>query len=456
MRLAAAAIGAEEITLVLGAGCSRAAPTNLPTSRELSLEVFNALVAANVITAEACVNPSDLSCVADAVWEATGSQGAVVQVMGHARFRNAATNVGYNCAAALLLEGVIGTVVTLNYDLAMSNALSPLNAGDRVAVLKAPEESNRAKPRTIVYLHRNIECADNDLIMRTEQLTAGWRERWEEVAALGAITAPVSIFVGLGTPTPVLTATVDRIRRTLTSAEVFLVGLRPLEENDFAAALGIDGDHFVQADWNTFMWKLAQLTLARHRELIADAAERIAEENATALPDAGPTFDRLSLQGLDGAGMARGRWLYQRMEYVPLTSETDVELVADLLAGVAQLEAVTGSEAANRSHGIVEFRRNNTVVGRLVLASGRGSRTVEAVATRVRQSFATELVAEAQPTMLLLGGAMPNAVAPTPPIEIVDLPEQDDITAATPSPASITLEQLRADPQSVVDTWLVA
>ena len=290
-------MGDAQITLVLGAGCSKAAPTGLPNSEELSLELFASLVGSGDIDAGDVVKPENLSAVADAVWNRAGAQRPLYLAMDPARFRNATPNPGYRCAVALMLEGVVGTIVTLNFDLALSNTVAPLNVGGEIAVLKAPEDSGLAKPRTIVYLHRNIECTADELILRTAQLTEDWKRNWEGIAALAAISAPVSVFIGLGSPTPVLSASVDRIKQTLMDAEVFLVGRRARTANDFAAVLGIDDDHYVQLDWNRFMAQLIVHTLRKHKEKLVLAATRSAEENGIPLVDLGPTVDRLAAGG---------------------------------------------------------------------------------------------------------------------------------------------------------------
>jgi prevent-host-death family protein len=94
--------------------------------------------------------------------------------------------------------------------------------------------------------------------------------------------------------------------------------------------------------------------------------------------------------------------------------------------------------------------------GCLVLASGHGTRSVEAVVALVRRSLDAEVATEARPALFFLGGAMPSPVPPTPPAEIVDAPAEEDIAGGMVPPRIVTLERFRADPQVIPRTWLAA
>lgn len=65
---AVASPGGGKIALVLGAGCSVEAPTNIPISRVCSTEIHHRLIADGVLQNGDCVDPEDLSAVADAVF----------------------------------------------------------------------------------------------------------------------------------------------------------------------------------------------------------------------------------------------------------------------------------------------------------------------------------------------------------------------------------------------------
>jgi hypothetical protein len=148
--------GGGGVVLVVGAGASFEAPTSLPLSRACAVEAHRRLVADGVLADGSCADPEDLSCVADTVVEVTGSQAALVERMPISRFRLAEANEGYLLAACLLREGAVGCVMTLNFDLGMSMALTKLGAQDDVGVICGPEEHQRLRLVNLIYLHRNV------------------------------------------------------------------------------------------------------------------------------------------------------------------------------------------------------------------------------------------------------------------------------------------------------------
>ena len=66
----------------------------------------------------------DLSAVADAVVQTTGSQRELIDRFPAGEFRLAKPNEGYLIMAALLLEGAVANALTLNFDLAARTALA--------------------------------------------------------------------------------------------------------------------------------------------------------------------------------------------------------------------------------------------------------------------------------------------------------------------------------------------
>src|SRR6185436_7441805 len=145
---AISAPGGGRVALVVGAGCSIEAPTGIPAARHCSGEIHRRLVADGVLQDGECDDPEDLSHVADAVHHKTGAQGPVVQrLCERYPLKLACPNEGHLIAAAMLSEGVIGAIVTLNFDLALSNALSQLGV-DTVGIIECTEDLG-TKQRTI-------------------------------------------------------------------------------------------------------------------------------------------------------------------------------------------------------------------------------------------------------------------------------------------------------------------
>jgi hypothetical protein len=76
---AISAQGGGKIALVLGAGCSAEAPTNIPVAKKLAMEVYRRLLADGVLQVGECLDPNDLSVVADSVFAKKGSQQDIVE-----------------------------------------------------------------------------------------------------------------------------------------------------------------------------------------------------------------------------------------------------------------------------------------------------------------------------------------------------------------------------------------
>ncbi len=168
------AITAEEggkVALVIGAGCSLEPPTDLPLSRGLSEQAHGRLVADNILKPGECVNPSDLSSLADAVFDKTSHQDALVARFPLTRLRNAAPNDGYLLAVALLREHAIHDLLTLNFDLAVRHALGEMNAGADVSVVRGPEAGDVGLVN-VVYLHRDADAPPDEWILRTLQIVS--------------------------------------------------------------------------------------------------------------------------------------------------------------------------------------------------------------------------------------------------------------------------------------------
>ncbi len=229
------------VVLIIGAGSSLEQPTCLPLARECSREAHRKLVADGILSNGDCGDPDDLSVVADTVKAKTGGQAQLVRRLPITKFKNAKPNNGHLITAALMLEGAITNVVTLNFDLALNHALSDLAAENEVSIIKGPEEHNRLSRINIIYLHRNAETAHEDWILTTEALDQAWRDNWEEVIARFAMAAPVTVFTGLGSPCGVLKHSVEKLRMALANeVNVYLANPGRVEDSPFARELEIE------------------------------------------------------------------------------------------------------------------------------------------------------------------------------------------------------------------------
>ncbi len=190
---AVAAQGGGRISLILGAGCSFEAPTSIPLSRQCSLEMHQRLLADGVLHVGDCANPEDLSALADAVHARANSQHPLVERMRDSYSLHARPpNNGYLIAAALLCEGAVESVVTLNFDVALTGAITDLTCADVVGIIEGPQHLPQQKGRNIYYLHRNANAPDAETwVLRTVALQTDWQGHWEPVITANVLTRPV-------------------------------------------------------------------------------------------------------------------------------------------------------------------------------------------------------------------------------------------------------------------------
>lgn len=285
------------VTLVIGAGCSLEDPTNLPLSKDVSRKAHQKLLDDGVLQ-ESCENPEDLSEVADAVFEARDEQRPLVDRMGIHRFTGVDPNSGHKIAAALLREGCISSVITLNYDDAMTQAIGYVGGGEEINEIGNPRAHNEMGPTNLVYLHRKADAHPEDLVMRTEVLEKEWEENWEEMIVQSQLIRPSSVFAGLGSPAAVLTESTQKLRGAEgTDPTFYQVDTADYEwENDegetekspFTEALDIPKDQYIQLGWCDFMEAVGERVRKQQLQDLCEACVEVAWEDGQELFE---TFD---------------------------------------------------------------------------------------------------------------------------------------------------------------------
>src|SRR5690606_15795046 len=152
-----------------------------------------------------CADPDDLSVLADLLYEKFGSQAELTSRLPKDAWRTAAPNSGHLFAAALLIEGALHHVITLNYDLAFQHAVAALGNSTHITFVEGPEEHTNLGTHSVVHLHRSVNQPEETWVLRKTALDAAWKAEWESVIAAANLSAPVVVFVGLGSPANVLT-----------------------------------------------------------------------------------------------------------------------------------------------------------------------------------------------------------------------------------------------------------
>ena len=445
------AVSAEEggkIALVIGAGCSAEAPTSLPLSRDLALEAHRRLVANGVVVEGECDDPSDLSNVADAVYTKTGSQQTLVGVFPLARFENAATNDGYDFAAALLREHAVSDVMTLNFDLAAQHALA--GAGAEVGVIAGPEQMRAISVVNLVHLHRDMRANGDQWILRTEQIEGAWRDGWEQLIATRVMTTPFVVFVGLGTAASVLVDTLTRIRAAIEDHAAYHVDPFPLGTSAFTEALGIREDHYVELGWSEFMRELAQRLALEHLAGLRRAAEELQEQRGLSQEDLGTALDICGELDLVRLGELRARWLLRKDKYLP-SRGIDPALLGDLVQGAALLARTLDVRFTTAADGCFQMRREDRIIGVLIPASGGGTRQWAEYETEVRSRSWVRAHGGSDRSIVLATGVLGNRDTIAPPLDLVDDQDPESISAAPTGPVFVDVEDLRTDPERALE-----
>jgi len=433
------------LALVLGAGCSLESPTDLQLASVYSESAHAQLVLDHVIEDGGCSTPSDLSALASAVYSATGSQIDLVRRLPRNDFRMARPNSGYLIAAALLREGVINAVLTLNFDLAMTAALSELGAKE-VAVVEGPTGTSDLGQATLIYLHRNAN--ENDLeswILRTEALAHEWQGGWEQVVVQRVLSCPVIVFAGLGSAAAALTETAGRIRAAVASDQHHVSVVDPYPNSKFAEALEPPAQAYVEDGWGSFMHSLSSRYLHTVMAAIdADCIDLCARHGwADDAAHAADVSRRLHEMGIVGVGRVRAHWLMESEPYVPDDSRR--QLIADLLLGIALLEQSGSVKASFRDDGLVHFQQNGGATMRLRPASGRGTLRWSALEPLIIQSVKGMKRAD-QPTHVLASGYVGGRSPSIPPDDLITGDASDDIVTGRSGLSIVTVDEIREDP----------
>jgi hypothetical protein len=432
--------GGGKVALVVGAGCSVEKPTGVPVSSECSREIYRRLVADGVLVDGDCEDPADLSLVSDAVFRKRDSQRDVVdRLREQYDLKLAPPNLGYSIAAAMLCEGILSSVVTLNFDLALSNALSELGAGRIVGVIERPEDLPYQKNINVYYLHRNVNAADPDLwILRTAALTDDWVGHWEGIIANKVLTAPVVVFAGLGTPVAVLIESTKLLKKALpTTTRLYQADPAKSEDSKFFRELGLDPSSYIQLGWGQLMEKLSERVSTDQTARLNDAVAKKVREDHTQDENLTDLLATLRSLGLVKLGKLRAHWLLHDKPYYPLDANA-LGLIADLLLALAMMTRISGALAIIVEDGIVEFHREGRIAAAYLIVSGRGHRSKSAVEADVESRLTQYRNRTSPPRGVLVGGTSDAwTTRPTPPRDIVQGEMEEPDVATGPRGLSL-------------------
>ena len=428
------------VSLVVGAGCSIEAPTGLKSSSEYSLEVHRQLVADGVIQEGEFQDVDDLSVLAEFVSEKTGSKKAVVERLPSRDFRRAQPNSGHLDAAALMIEGAVSFVITLNYDLALTNALMKLGAND-IDVISGPKSMHDLGYKCVIYLHGNVDSAADGWILLKSELEDAWEKTWMDLVTTRVTTTPCLVFAGLGSPTAILTESVTRVRQIGRGApDVYLVD--PDNSSSFAYALSLPESNVLNLTWCEFMALLATRVVRECCEEIRKAARCLSVKSSPKIKD--ERFEDLvaSLQeaGLRTLGMLRAVWLCKSDPYHPDSDAARLPM-AQLLLAFGEILADPKHEFTAVSDGRIQVGIKSKRVGSVMGLHGAGVMFWAQAPAMMRSAIADM---SDQPDLVLAAGfAGPGIKELAPPESVVHGScSEDDILAATHTPRLVAIDEI--------------
>ena len=437
--------GGGRVALVIGAGCSVEEPTGIPVAQTCSNEVHRMLVANGILENGECPTPGDLSVLADTVFKKHHSQSAVVSgLLDRYNLRLASANDGYRTAAALLVEGAVVAVLTLNFDLGMTAALSDIGAPSAVSVIDSPGHLGQQRQRNVYYLHRNANELDAEKwVLRTETLLADWKGGWEEVIAQKVLATPNVVFAGLGTPVAVLLQSVRYLKAATPGAtQVYQVDPGAHSDSVIAQELAIPPAQYVPMFWGAFADLLGKRLVAEHlSKVVAAGLEQVvADGQGGDVPTVGSLLTGVSLLRL---GALRAKWIGHGKRYCPHSDE-NARFLGYLFAGLAAITELGAVSARLGDDDAIDLVRDGKVVTIVTLVSGSGVKGKTAVEARLLDEHKRARLTGRAAGVALIGGVLPAAsVAVAPPTDLIGESPQNDIVDG-PALRIVDVAQVRA------------
>lgn len=431
--------------LVLGAGCSVESPTNLRTARDLAVHCHRQLVLNDVLGEGDVEDASDLSSVADAVFSRRGSHRDLVMQFPPDAFRYAQPNDGYCIMGALLLEGALADVVTLNFDRTASTALAGLGAGADVCTLRGPNDHQLLGQRNLIYVHGDIDSDPDDIILRSAQLD-DWKGRWREVIAARVLASPVVVFVGIGTAASLLAETTRKIHSALSSgAQAYIVDPLAYEASTLAEELGVQHENYLRVTWGDFMDALSDRVVEEQREATKEACAAVMREPGSQQEDVEELCGRLAALGLVALGQLRAAWMMSDRSYLAQQQMGSLHYFANLLVGIGMLERMSGHVAEFGPDGLVEFVADGGYATRAMVCFGGGVQNRASLEAKLSMRREAMRRRSRDVSVGLVTAVEPSGQGIATPPDIAVGSDQRDLVLGPSSFAVFSFEEFRAD-----------
>jgi len=434
-----AAPGGGQVALVIGAGCSVDHPTSIPLAGDLAEEVERQLVLNGRLQADQCPNPRDLAALASLVFQICNNQVELVRCFPIQRMRLARANLGYKLLVALMAEGAISHVLSLNFDLAIQNAAAEL--GIEIATIASANEPVPIRA-ALVQLHGNVNGEPDDLVLRTEVMDEEWIGQWHQVVAQQVLAAPTVLFAGLGSPAPVLTATVAMIQRALGGDKaLYQADIVPLAQSGFAAELEIPEERYIQGSWDAVVTRLAERIAAQQVDSLSRSGCALLMENQHGEADLQRFTNiaaKLAGQSLLTLGKMRAFADLDRDKLYRAHNVRDDEFMSEPMLRLVQVAERFGLDAAPTAAGTWALRQNGQTVAQIVLATGGGVRRMAAVETRAKTICATIADNALMPVDVVLIGGLIDVEPSFDHVDLIADEKLDDIIGGLATPLLVS------------------
>ncbi len=328
------------ISLVLGAGCSMESPTGLPSSSDCSREVLRMLVRDGIVQQSDVSDPSDLSNVADVTVRATKNDQTplVHALLTSYDFLDAQPNSGHLDAIALMLEGSVLQIVTINFDLALVNAKSKLSA-ESISVIRSVADFAIAGPKRLIFAHGNANSNPEDWILQSEKLKEVWKGTWAEALTQSAMANPFVVCVGMGSSAPLISHCASFIKKRVPNQDLYQVDPMEFGKADFTSEVGLSQDHYMPCGWNDFMRMASDLLLSEQLNEIQTEAQKLISQDPRKNDNIHEICSLVQRLGLTYFGELRAKWFLSEKPYLPRHDAT-ISVFADLFLGIARIVGV--------------------------------------------------------------------------------------------------------------------
>jgi hypothetical protein len=436
------------IALVLGAGCSIDPPTSRKTAGDYAALAHRRLVAENIV-AEDCCDPRDLGGLADAVFDATGSQKDLVAIL-KPELVNAAPNDGHKIAAALLGEQIVGLILTLNFDRAIDSAVATMAHGSPVTIVHSVEDLSERTRFGVIYLHGDVEAREDEWILRTAQINASWNDTWQQYVVVDLALTPNVVFAGLGSPTPVISETVLKVKGALPAGKkIYQVDKMDSARNLLAQKLEVAPDDYVISCWTGFMRALGDIVAREVLNKMSDRHPSFCVDNNHAVEDIDMVMAALPSDILS-LGKLRAAWFMERTEYKAFHN-TNLDHLVDIVRALAMaLEIVGAAECVLVEDGM-EFRKDGRIIFRVFSCSGAGTAYWAKIEGEMQSRVQKFRRSDKTSPVVFLVTAVEFDQATSVPENIVPKRNTDEVTASPRDFPYFSATMLKNNPKMLTD-----